>query len=52
MDLLGVAESCILGGDGLIDTRDWGTLEGEGGSRPGVHGVVVGCVCGGGDEVE
>ncbi len=48
MDLLGVEVSCVLGGDGLVDTGDWGTLEGEGGLRPGVDGVVVGCVRSGG----
>ena len=48
MDLLGVEVSCVLGSDGLVDTGDWGTLEGEGGLRPGVDGVVVGCVRGGG----
>jgi len=48
VDLLGVEVSCVLGGEGLVDTGDCGTLDGEGGLRPGVDGVVVGCVCGGG----
>ncbi len=48
LDLLGVEVSCVLGGNGLVDTGDLGTLEGEGGSHPGIDGVVVGCVRGGG----
>ena len=48
VDLLGVEVSCVLGGDSLVDTGDGGTLGGEGGARPGVEGVLVGCVRGGG----
>ena len=38
--------SCVLGGDGLFDTGDGGTLVGEGGAHPVVESVLVSCVHG------